>query len=454
MNSMNRGIVTQSHQPTYRSRSLVCERRVAVPEDDVVRMWLHRAQPDVEFVTLQRQCVRVIDPGKLNRHDGPDFRMAVITVDGVLRRGDIEIHTNREDWHRHGHDRDANYDGVVLHVCLFDGPAEEGIPGIVLSMQLGASFRDAWSGARSRRHPLACLRPADAAQFRAQQGAPGGEAGNPSLESMLALAAARRFERKCRRLALRYDSLLRENEPVVAFRQLLYEAMARAAGYGGNERPFESLARAVPLRMLSTLTLAQRLGRLATAGGLTRHPAYIAPFSDGEGGRQTGNPGGSARSGRSATGWNNAAVMPHNRIGRRLGWFAAWAVVLDEPEWWEGLFETVRQAHFEMHSYEGLFHTALSKDNPGADRIAEIMINVLAPFLRLYGERNGDVALARAAAKLYFCVTPAPRNRYTRLFTDGFDLHCDTSARQQGMIELATEFCQSQRCTQCLYAAT
>ncbi|MBR9978982.1 MAG: DUF2851 family protein [Bacteroidetes bacterium] len=416
-------------------------------------MWLHRAQPDVEFVTLQRQCVRVIDPGKLNRHDGPDFRNAVITVDGVLRRGDIEIHTNREDWHRHGHDRDANYDGVVLHVCLFDGPAREGMPTIALSMQLGTSFRDAWSGARDRRHPLACLRPSAPMQFRVRRGFSLGGAENASLDAMLALAAARRFERKFRRLALRFDALLRENEPAVAFRQLLYETMARAAGYGGNEQPFESLARAVSLRTLSTLTLAQRLERLAAAGGLTRHPAYLTPVADGGGLPQAGIPAGSRRCGRSAAGWNNAAVMPHNRIGRRLGWFAAWAVVLDEPAWWRCLLGTVRMGQCELRSYEGMFHTALSKDNPGTDRIAEIMINVLAPFLRLYGERKGDMALARAAAKLYFSVTPAPQNRHTRLFTDGFDLHCDTSARQQGMIELATEFCQSQRCTQCLYAA-
>ena len=393
-------------------------RRPAVPEQDVVRMWVERARPDVELTSRCGRRVRVIDQGMHNRHDGPDFLGASVAIDGALRRGDIELHTHPEDWLRHGHGGDARYARVILHVCLYDGSFPSHIPGIVLATQLGQPFRAAWSEARAIRHPLPCMR----RTAKAPSGAGRQDIlGAARIEAMTALLAALRFARKRRRLELRLDILARTQSPPAAFRQLVYEAVARAAGYGGNESQFEALARALPLAELVALPLPQRLPRLAAAA---------VPDE-----------------------WNRAGVMPHNRLARRLSWFAEWAPRLDNREWWRSVIAAVRDGDRSDEAFAPLFQVEGARDNPGAGRIAEILINVFAPALHLHASLRGDAALGRAASALYFSIAPAPGNRHTRTIAQAFDLSCETGERQQGMIELATEFCQKNRCSQCLYAS-
>ena len=42
---------------------------------------------------------------------------AVVTdSDGVVHRGNIEIHVRRSGWYSHGHDQDPGYNGVIFHV--------------------------------------------------------------------------------------------------------------------------------------------------------------------------------------------------------------------------------------------------------------------------------------------------------------------------------------------------
>jgi hypothetical protein len=79
--------------------------------------WKHKLFPLEPLTTTDQLPVEVIDPGLHNRHAGPDFFNAKVKVDGMLWVGNVEIHDKASDWYLHGHDRDAAYDNVVLHVC-------------------------------------------------------------------------------------------------------------------------------------------------------------------------------------------------------------------------------------------------------------------------------------------------------------------------------------------------
>ena len=63
--------------------------------------------------------VRVLDRGRWNQNEGPDFKEARLEIGGEEIVGDVEIHFYAEDWFAHGHDRDPNFDRVVLDVVLF-----------------------------------------------------------------------------------------------------------------------------------------------------------------------------------------------------------------------------------------------------------------------------------------------------------------------------------------------
>ncbi len=78
--------------------------------------WKHKRFPLHPLTTTTGQAVEVIDPGLHNRNAGPDFFNAKIKIDGTLWVGNVEIHERSSDWYAHGHDHDARYDNVVLHV--------------------------------------------------------------------------------------------------------------------------------------------------------------------------------------------------------------------------------------------------------------------------------------------------------------------------------------------------
>ena len=79
--------------------------------------WKHKKFPLGELFTTDGRRVEVIDPGLHNRNAGPDFFNAKVRIDGTLWVGNVEIHDQSSDWYAHGHDRDAAYDNVVLHVA-------------------------------------------------------------------------------------------------------------------------------------------------------------------------------------------------------------------------------------------------------------------------------------------------------------------------------------------------
>ena len=62
--------------------------------------------------------VRVIDPGRWNGAAGPDFKGARLMIGSETSNGDVEMHLRGSEWRAHRHDRDLDYNGVVLHAIF------------------------------------------------------------------------------------------------------------------------------------------------------------------------------------------------------------------------------------------------------------------------------------------------------------------------------------------------
>ncbi|MGF1448284.1 MAG: DUF2851 family protein [Opitutales bacterium] len=96
-----------------------------VPERLVQRLWLRQAFRHGGLRTLSGKPLRIRRPGRWNHHEGPDFRDSLLEIDGQPVRGDVELHLRRRDWSRHGHQADANYGAVALHVVVFPPTVHE-----------------------------------------------------------------------------------------------------------------------------------------------------------------------------------------------------------------------------------------------------------------------------------------------------------------------------------------
>ena len=95
-------------------------------EATLSRLWAGQRFPASALVTRQGAPLRVLRPGRRGRGPGPDYRDALIAApSGRLLRGDVELHVRASDFRRHGHHRDARYNGVVLHVVFEDDDADE-----------------------------------------------------------------------------------------------------------------------------------------------------------------------------------------------------------------------------------------------------------------------------------------------------------------------------------------
>ena len=78
--------------------------------------WKHKMWPLQGLETTDGRVVEVLDPGLHNHNAGPDFFNAKVKIGGTLWVGNVEIHDKSGDWYLHGHDKDAHYNNVVLHV--------------------------------------------------------------------------------------------------------------------------------------------------------------------------------------------------------------------------------------------------------------------------------------------------------------------------------------------------
>lgn len=70
------------------------------------------------------KCIKIIDLGKENFTDGPDFINSTVSFDGKIEKGDIEIHLNSSSWYTHNHHSNIKYKDTILNICVKDDSKE------------------------------------------------------------------------------------------------------------------------------------------------------------------------------------------------------------------------------------------------------------------------------------------------------------------------------------------
>ncbi len=85
-------------------------------EDFLHYIWQFKKFDFTNLKTTLGEKLTIIKVGDYTQLAGPDFFNAQIEIDNQKWAGNIEIHIKSSDWYVHNHERDVNYDSVILHV--------------------------------------------------------------------------------------------------------------------------------------------------------------------------------------------------------------------------------------------------------------------------------------------------------------------------------------------------
>src|SRR5882757_1612499 len=179
------------------------------------------------------ETLHIVHPGRLNTNQGPDFSQARIRIDGTLLAGNIELHVKSSDWKKHGHQQDANYRHILLHVVWEDdAPANPPAPVLVLQQRVSKLLLQQYDDWMRKPSFVPC-------------------AGAVTTVSGLVWAAwkerllAERLQRKSDYVL----QLLASNNN--HWEETCWQLVARNFGIKVNADAFEAIARSLPLRLLS-----------------------------------------------------------------------------------------------------------------------------------------------------------------------------------------------------------
>jgi hypothetical protein len=85
-------------------------------EDFLHYLWKFKKFNTLNLKTSNGEEIVIVNVGHYLELAGPDFFNAQIIIAGQKWAGNVEIHLKSSDWYVHHHERDANYENVILHV--------------------------------------------------------------------------------------------------------------------------------------------------------------------------------------------------------------------------------------------------------------------------------------------------------------------------------------------------
>ena len=414
--------------------------RHPVPERLLSNLWRKRAARRAWFRSSAGTRMRVLYPGRASSAAGPDFRDALLEVEGVgLVQGDVEIHVRQRDWRGHGHGQDPRYNGVILHAALeLDASSTrlqsgQWVPVISLAPLL-SSYPDL-------EDPPAGLPSAVLWTVLGGRGFPQPETAQ-EMGHLLDRAGDDRFHSK----SSRFGSLLEEQDQ----EQTLYEGILEGLGYHQNRQPFLKLAGRAPYAALMQAAGNLEPERRARAiqdwltllSGLAPHlEMSLMPLPKARLGPGLG-PAMSARE------WHCFRIRPSNHPLRRI---AGAARLLDrflEPGLVAGLSLVAQDAnHRELTSalcVQGGPGDAMACI--GTARARDLAVNMVLPFLHGLQRLRGEAGHGQAYLDLYRRFGKLQDNDLTRemagqLLGPAWSSLLSTARRQQGLLHLQRLLC-------------
>ena len=411
-----------------------------IPEHLLARLWQRRAARQAWFQSQGGPKVRVLYPGRASHAAGPDFRNALLEVEGMgLVQGDVEIHVRQQDWSSHGHGQDPRYNGVVLHAALeVQSPSTElqsgqSAPVISLAPLLDVPVE---AGNRSGQVLWDIL---------ARHGYPRPHRAS-AIGDLLDRAGDQRFLAKSQQ----FQGFLQEQGPD----QTLYEGLMEGLGYHQNQHPFLLLAQRASYQAVSVAALRQPVEQrarcieawLTQVSGLLTTPLIgeIAMATTGKPAERP--PGLGPPLDRRA--WHCFRVRPANHPLRRIAGAAGLLARFLEPGPVAGLREAAESGSAKklVSALTVLGSRSDRAASVGQGRARDLAVNVVLPLLHALAAIPDQPEAGGCYLELYRRFPKLQENELTRemarqLLAPAWRPEVKGARRQQGLLHLHQLLC-------------
>lgn len=401
-------------------------------------IWKFKLFQTTDLQTTDGLPIQIMHVGTHNQNAGPDFLEAKIKIGETLWVGNIELHLKTNDWEKHKHQHDKKYSNTILHVVYEHNASTPDLHTLELKSRIDKYLLARYSALMDAETKIPCI---------------------SSLKSVKELVIEQQkekvlIERLMSKSAYMKELLSKNNNH---WQEVFYISLARAFGIHINQDCFETVAKSLPLTILSKhkSNLHQLEALLFGQAGLLndyfyedypqklqREYEYLGKLYQ--------------LKSMDKHLWKFLRLRPANFPTIRLAQFAM--VLYQSSHLFSKLLETENLKDIEKLFKVGtseywtthyVFNEATDakEKSIGKSFVHAIIINVLSPLLFVYGKHQGKEHFCERAFQLLRELKPE-KNALIAAWQNTL-LQPQNAAESQALIELSKSYCHHKRCLEC-----
>ncbi|MDF1671873.1 MAG: DUF2851 family protein [Vicingaceae bacterium] len=412
-------------------------------EDFLHYVWKYKLFNTSNLLTTNNEEITIINSGQHNTNAGPDFFNGKVIIGSTTWAGNIEIHINSSDWLAHKHQNDKAYENVVLHVVFNDDKViydinNNPIPTLELKKILSSELIDKNNYLQVSKDWVACQKQINTVD-------------NFTINTWLNRLAVERLERKSEEIQI----TLKQNKN--DWEQTFYQYLFKYFGLKVNALPFEQLAINTPvkiaekhneLKFIEALYFGQAgflkddieddyYVRLKKEYQFLKAKFSLKPIDKSL--------------------WKLLRLRPASFPTIRISQLAnllnnetrLFSKLLDATsvKAIEEIFKVSASEYWKTHYQFGVVVGKSSTKKVGKILINTLIINVVVPFLFVYGKQKQDEKFLEKALNFLESI----KSENNSIITKWYELNVasNNAMQSQALLELKNNYCSQKKCLNC-----
>ena len=405
-------------------------------------VWQFRLFKNTYLKTVAGQTIEILDPGIHNLNAGPDFFNAKIRLDNTLWVGNVELHIDGRDWHRHKHHVDAAYNNVILHIVMHSPEKTVTVSGIdvpIMIMCIAPEVLEMQNQLQQGGEMAPCYKSLKIMN-------------KFELNAWLDRMALEKLENRCHEMSRQLEQLNGNWE------ELFFRVLARSFGFGINADAFQLWSKSLPINLLkkhrNSLFQIEALcfGQAGFLDEMMTDDAYknaltkeyrflkdkyqLIPIEKHL--------------------WRFLRLRPANFPTIRLAQVCQLVFRVDN------LFASFIRAHslgqirelflFELSDYWQNHYTFGNVSTQKTKKVGTtaqnlIILNAIVPVMFYYGTKHSDELLQQKALDLLSDMKPEKNSVISGWEKAG--VKCHNAMQSQALIHLKKNYCELKKCLRC-----